>query len=408
MKWMVVLLWPAVTLLFVLGACSVLVDPSVLSIKCELAPGGAGEDPCLAAGMHCVGSECRPCEEPGAEICNGVDDDCDGMVDEGHDNDNDGFTWCGGGHPELADCEPNDRAIHPAAQFGPDHDSIPAPDEACDGKDNDCDMKVDEDLSCSDMAGCTSDDDCSGQQRCDASTGVCFVPRSVGSGCTEDSHCAGGFCLKKGQYDLNVELSGDRCASACCTDEDCGAGSVCVTGDSGVRVCLPANIAARGFERDGSGCSSDGECASGSCVGGRCSSVCISDDGCGGAQCVLSSGGIRESRAWSCVDDEALLGREDAGALCSALDPTGCRSGFCYEGVCANACGRTADCGVGAVCAVDTIRALFGPVSLVSFCVPTGTGADETPLCCTNADCGRDKLCAPVSVGGRYWTMACR
>jgi len=40
---------------------------------------------------------------PGAsELCNGVDDDCDGSVDGGFDSDGDGWTTCAG------DCDDSD------------------------------------------------------------------------------------------------------------------------------------------------------------------------------------------------------------------------------------------------------------------------------------------------------------
>ena len=64
---------------------------------------------------------------PGAaEICDGLDNDCDGNTDEGFDNDGDGFTICQG------DCNDNNAAIYPGAA------------EICDGADNDCDGTVDE------------------------------------------------------------------------------------------------------------------------------------------------------------------------------------------------------------------------------------------------------------------------
>jgi hypothetical protein len=390
------------------SACSVLVDPNVLSIKCEVTPGLAGEDPCLSAGMHCVASECRPCDDDTSERCNGVDDDCDGFVDEGHDDDKDGFTWCGGGYPELRDCAPDDVAIHPAGQSSPDHAAIAAPKDDCDGKDNDCDTRVDEGGDCSSMQrDCRSDSDCTGQLRCDLTTRQCIEPRTVGSGCTDDSQCAGGFCLKKGQYDLDVELSGNRCSSACCVDRDCGAGSVCVEGQTGVRVCLPANIASRGAAAAGSGCNEDSECSSGACVGGRCALRCNSDNSCDDSLCTLSLGSIRESRRWSCTSDDEILGREETGGACAPLDPTACRSGLCADGACVNACGRDADCSTDGMCVLGQVRALFGPTSPVSYCMPR-SGGEGPRLCCTNTDCGAGRLCAPTSSDGRMWSMSCR
>jgi hypothetical protein len=359
--------------------------------------------------MHCVASECRACEDDTSEKCNGVDDDCDGFVDEGHDDDNDGFTWCGGGYPELRDCAPDDVAIHPAGQASPDNPPIAAPKERCDGKDNDCDSKVDEGAECSgSQRNCSSDNDCMGQLVCDVSTRVCIEPRTVGSVCTDDSQCAGGFCLKKGQYDLDVELSGNRCSSACCVDTDCGAGSVCVEGQTGVRVCLPANIAGRGAAALGAGCDSDSMCSSGSCVVGRCGKRCRSDAACGDAICSLSLGGLRESRRWSCVDDDEVLGREGTGGLCAAIDPTGCRSGLCTDGSCANACGRDTDCAADSRCVIGAVRAFLGPTAPVSYCLPRSSSSDGPQLCCTNSDCGSGKLCAPVSSDSRMWSMACR
>ncbi len=64
---------------------------------------------------------------PGAgEVCDGIDNDCDVSVDEGFDNDNDGYTTCNG------DCNDGSASISPGAT------------EVCDGVDNDCDGPVDE------------------------------------------------------------------------------------------------------------------------------------------------------------------------------------------------------------------------------------------------------------------------
>ena len=69
---------------------------------------------------------------PGAvEICNGKDDNCDGKVDEGFDADGDGVPTCAV-LGKAADCDDKDPAVHPGAA------------EICNGKDDNCDGKIDE------------------------------------------------------------------------------------------------------------------------------------------------------------------------------------------------------------------------------------------------------------------------
>ena len=69
------------------------------------------------------------------EVCDGVDNDCSGRIDEGFDADADGVTTCGPDGVEGNaddDCDDDAPGIHPGAE------------ELCDGADNDCNETVDD------------------------------------------------------------------------------------------------------------------------------------------------------------------------------------------------------------------------------------------------------------------------
>jgi MYXO-CTERM domain-containing protein len=79
------------------------------------------------------------------ESCDGIDNDCDEIVDEGFDTDTDGYTVCGTDpttpgvtDPGLVDCVDTDDRIHPGAT------------DECDGLDNDCDGTIDPACGCTD------------------------------------------------------------------------------------------------------------------------------------------------------------------------------------------------------------------------------------------------------------------
>ncbi len=97
-------------------------DASILS--CDLnAPSGY-----VADATDC--DDTNPSINPGAtELCNSIDDNCNGNVDEGFDVDGDTYTSCSG------DCNDNDPSVYPGAT------------EVCNGVDDDCNLLVDDGLT---------------------------------------------------------------------------------------------------------------------------------------------------------------------------------------------------------------------------------------------------------------------
>ena len=158
------------------------------------------------------GTDCQPLNSAvytgATEICNGVDDNCDTQTDEGFTDTNaDGEADCvdtdddGDGTADGNDCQPLNAAVHPGAT------------EICDGVDDDCNGAVDEGFTDTDgdsQADCVDDDDDDGVlDDGDGDDVVGGTPCTGGATSNCDDNCV--LTDNASQLDTDGDLDGDAC-----------------------------------------------------------------------------------------------------------------------------------------------------------------------------------------------------
>jgi MYXO-CTERM domain-containing protein len=291
---------------------------------------GNGLGACQAGTIVCQNGTlvCSVVSTPKTEICNGIDDNCDGIVDNGNFPETGQTCLCPGLTQAEVDsggiCKAGKLACMGALGFVCTGCVLPQT-EICNGLDNNCDGQPDKTGNCPNGFGCKD--------------GQCTLQCSGGEfPCPLGYKCVDNYCIP--QRCANVSCpSGQRC------DENSGA---CVDLCAGVTCVAPAT-----------------------CMEGRC--VDCNDLGCATGQ--LCVAGV-------CQTDKCL------GVACG----TGqyCDNGACVDLCEPGKCGSGQSCVAGA-CAPDPCAGVFCDQGM--FCNP-GTGQCE-PNRCLAIQCGAGNQCVP-------------
>jgi hypothetical protein len=174
---------------------------------------------------------CNDAKTPKLEQCNGEDDDCDGKVDEDFPYTSPaGVTQAVGDSCGAGACTGGTVQCKDLLTAVCSTDTNIAK-ESCDAKDNDCNGKTD-DLACDDGNPCTDD-------TCDGATGKCAHQNNVSpcddaNLCTSDDKCTSGVCVGN-QKPCTGQCSTCDTANGLCTQasegSSCDDGNKCTSGD---------------------------------------------------------------------------------------------------------------------------------------------------------------------------------
>ncbi len=362
-------------------------DPSNAPIPQNICHPGTKTCPANVGPPNSFGS-CLGEQAPKVEVCNGLDDDCDNIIDEG----------TGG-----ADCSSNCGVGTTVCTAGViTCNSVPATnDDTCDGNDDDCDGNIDEDYVCDTPPNCpcTASGQCNAVQSCVNGAVVC-----QGDAVSQEScDCLDNDC--DGQTDegalcgAGATCTNCQCAFACSPGEfPCPLGkfcqnNFCIADPCFGITCPPINgdkqvcqVNAQGTQGNCVDACSVTNCAPLICLGptGECApDDCRTfPDRCAVNQnCVVNAGGVGECitnlcQGVNCPTDQYCVSGQCYGSCADVDCPTGqrCRLGVCESDPCGH------PCPFGKACNDNTGQ-----------CIDDG---------CANKNCPQGQWCNPNNDGG--------
>jgi hypothetical protein len=248
------------------GACGIVCSAPTAMTGCVL--GQCQITACTPGYVDADGQEANGCEcmvtNGGVEICDGADNDCDGVVDEGYDLQHDpsncgacgvvcaaanGDPFCSGGACAYA-CQPGYHDVNLQADDGCEYECRETANsrEICDGVDNDCNGLVDgDDLGLLyDPADRTCYSNASGA--CQAGLLTCIAARMVcvGAGPASEEICDGRDNDCDGQVDESDANLGRACYTSGLAGCDLGTGLCQGACRIGAYVCADGHLTCGG------------------------------------------------------------------------------------------------------------------------------------------------------------------
>jgi MYXO-CTERM domain-containing protein len=337
---------------------------------------------------------CEGAAQPMNEICNGVDDDCDGVVDNGVFPGVGVSCLCSGLTQAQVDsggqCRAGTMMCKGVAGIQCGGCVLPQP-EICNGKDDDCDGMADQMAMCPSGFGCR-----------DGACGLLCKPGEFS--CPSGYDCIDSYCVPNRCRNVSCEIP-KRCdneTGSCvdpCFKVNCLSGQICLGGScqdcssSPLLACPTGQLCVnRQCVKDKCAdihCNGNQYCSSGKCVDLDCSPVCGADEKCIAGQC----------RAFNCnlMSCGPLEYCEYSTGVCK---PSKCAAQTCP--FCAPATGE---------CTPDPCANVGCPKN---GCWTCETTPDGEPFCQFGTTCGKVRTLAGSTGGGcacgvvdeRPWTTA--